>query len=1086
MVWSLPSLVSVPGSCGRVCGARPRFACTLRPPFLRRQWEKRLSKQLFARESPVDDRRLHALAGAAAGVLACTLADRRQLRWSLACKSQGGAEAFSNAAIDKPETHRRRQYEYIQLKNGLNVILASDPTCDKSAAALCVGVGQLHEPKDMSGLAHFCEHMLFLGTHAFPDEGEYRRFLKQHGGRCNAATGDNMTCYAFDVAPTFLPQALDRFSAFFVSPLFSPSATEREINAVDSEHSMRLTNDSRRSFATLLVDANPRHPLHWGSGNARTLRDVPRSLGKDTHKEVVAFYKKHYTSEDMTLAVLGREPMDDLRQMVEERFAAIRSTGHRAVRGDLHGGDEVAILPADFRGKVLRLPTKDMRVISFSWQLPCWQVPLWRSKPGSYASHLLGHQGEGSLLSALKKCGLATALSAGVSDFGSFSHFEISISLTEKGLDNIEGVGSIVFANLRLIRATPVLTWALDEMQRLNEIRFRFADDMKPYDLVDSIARKLQHFPPAVVLSARSKLFDKDVPATAAFLTHLTVDGVRVEITGKRFAKQCTSEDPYYGGSFARLPLDASWRSTWCAAAGGQADGSSELAAAQAAASALGIRLPKPNPFVPEDLSLVESPPETSDFIRTPVQVTVDPCIALAFHRQDDRFYQPKTSVGFRFHCPASTKDTASFLRCQLWCNAVMEELNEFAYDAKSAGLSYRLVTAPTSGMHLIVSGFHDKLPLLLRRVVKTMKSASSIDPHTFGIVHDRFERSLKNRALKQRPCDFAARKTYDLLRGKSFPVEEQLEALRSMSVTDMDGENQRLLGECQISALFMGNLDSEGAASVAAVLGEELDPPREPKELACHAEAALPEGDTVWHIKGTNPEEKNNCVRLEIQLPSTIENYVSSAMFVRVLSPRFFEDLRTKQQLGYIVQSSLQERESFVNLTFTIQTEYPTDYVRGRIDAFLDSFIDWTELEFDEENFKRQRTGLVTNLAEAPKSLGEEFVRDWLEVGRDRYDFTRRERKRQAMEGLKLSEFRSFVRRNVRAAPRLYVEVRSIAASPQKVPPEGAEPAATPDRIWEGDEARQVFHAEAKWVTPTEEDTPSPVAVTNPLASRL
>ena len=70
------------------------------------------------------------------------------------------------------------------------------------------------------------------------------------------------------MAPEHLEGALDRFCHFFRAPLFTKSAVEREINAVDSEHSMRLQEDGRRSYAALLLDANPMHPLHWGSGNA--------------------------------------------------------------------------------------------------------------------------------------------------------------------------------------------------------------------------------------------------------------------------------------------------------------------------------------------------------------------------------------------------------------------------------------------------------------------------------------------------------------------------------------------------------------------------------------------------------------------------------------------------------------------------------------------------------------------------------------------------------------------------------------------------------------------------------------------------
>ena len=70
-------------------------------------------------------------------------------------------------AIDKPESHRR-EYRAFVLPNELRVLVASDPAADKAAAALCVDAGRLSEPKAIPGLAHFCEHMLFLGTEKYP------------------------------------------------------------------------------------------------------------------------------------------------------------------------------------------------------------------------------------------------------------------------------------------------------------------------------------------------------------------------------------------------------------------------------------------------------------------------------------------------------------------------------------------------------------------------------------------------------------------------------------------------------------------------------------------------------------------------------------------------------------------------------------------------------------------------------------------------------------------------------------------------------------------------------------------------------
>ncbi|CAI7864990.1 unnamed protein product [Closterium sp. NIES-53] len=104
----------------------------------------------------------------------------------------------------------QRQYEALELPNGLTVLLISDPETDKAAAAMDVGVGSLSDPDDAPGLAHFLEHMLFYASEKYPIEDSYSDFLNKHSGRSNAYTAAENTNYQFDVAAEFLDEALDR------------------------------------------------------------------------------------------------------------------------------------------------------------------------------------------------------------------------------------------------------------------------------------------------------------------------------------------------------------------------------------------------------------------------------------------------------------------------------------------------------------------------------------------------------------------------------------------------------------------------------------------------------------------------------------------------------------------------------------------------------------------------------------------------------------------------------------------------------------------------------------------------------------
>jgi len=141
-----------------------------------------------------------------------------------------------------------RDYRAITLPNALRVLLISDSSSSRAACSLAVHAGSLLDPVNVPGLAHFNEHMLFLGTKKYPVESEYAEYLASHGGSSNAYTDNEDTVYYFDINVDHLDEGLERFSDFFVAPLFTQSATERELNAIDSEHSKNINNDGFRLY----------------------------------------------------------------------------------------------------------------------------------------------------------------------------------------------------------------------------------------------------------------------------------------------------------------------------------------------------------------------------------------------------------------------------------------------------------------------------------------------------------------------------------------------------------------------------------------------------------------------------------------------------------------------------------------------------------------------------------------------------------------------------------------------------------------------------------------------------------------------
>ena len=88
------------------------------------------------------------------------------------------ANEITTLPIEIPEEIRKsfldtRSYRYIRLQNKIKVLLVQDQASTTSAAACYVRSGSLNDPPDVNGIAHFCEHMLFLGTEKYPKENHY-------------------------------------------------------------------------------------------------------------------------------------------------------------------------------------------------------------------------------------------------------------------------------------------------------------------------------------------------------------------------------------------------------------------------------------------------------------------------------------------------------------------------------------------------------------------------------------------------------------------------------------------------------------------------------------------------------------------------------------------------------------------------------------------------------------------------------------------------------------------------------------------------------------------------------------------------
>lgn len=975
-----------------------------------------------------------------------------------------GYGVSEKVVVRKPDTHAR-EYSFLQLDNGLKAIIGSDPACDKAGAGLCVNVGMCHERKDLPGLAHFLEHMLFTGTTKYPKEGEYHEFIQQNGGAANAYTACYFTNYMFEIKPEALVETLDRFAGFFTEPLLTRDCTEREINAVDSEYQAGLTSPWWRYVGILNMSANPDHPFHVAVGNNKVLLEDPKERGIDLYEEMKQLYDSTYSANGMTLCVFGKEPTAQMEEILREKFGSVRNKGLKMPIGDTVS-DKPPFVPAEWHQLLLQNPVQDVKDLTFSWVIP-YQAPFWRLKPAEYISHLLGHEGKGSIIAALKQQGLISACSAGNGGWleGAFSLLNVTFELTEKGLDAVEEIGRYLFAYLGMLQKSAPEKRIFEEARRLSEIRFKFKEDASPFQLCPDIALSLQKFPPSEALSGNIIHYEFDPDAITQLLTKLTLTSVRVQFQAKSLAERCTQKDTSYGSPMELCAIDQRWLDSWATVL--KVDGT--LEESREIATKMGLHLPPPNPFIPEDLSLKTAP---SDNQVVPQLVTFkepDVQAVSIFHRQDDLFQQPKAQVTFYIYSPYFQRDAASYLKTTLWSQCVEEALQEYAYDAQIAGVGYSLQLSGGS-LKLVLAGFNDKLHVLLEAVTQKMVSMSSVPDHIFSIIMDTFTDDLRNQAYHSQPIQQASMRFEDLLnRGSSFPVLELLEILPQIQRSDLDNLCQNFFVEgSHVEALTLGNLTVENVKHLSQKLVTGLKLSKPLKSLPYRAEAQFPDGITLWKLDSVDVDDPNHAVMMKLQLPEGLEDEMQLMLLDKVLSAKFFEILRTQQQLGYIVQMAGTVSLKFPTLIALAQTEFPPDYVRGCIAKFMAEHFEFIQKSLTEDEFKVCQNGLISQLRMKPKNLREEARRFARQLNERSFDFARRERGARFVEQTTLEQFRSYVTETVMKAPQIYVQIKKVLEKDDKPLPSGASqfPDPTELRQWTGNESTvEAFGSTARWL---------------------
>jgi insulysin len=799
----------------------------------------------------------------------------------------------------------------IRLSNGLEALLISDPSADQSAAALALGAGSWHDPVEYPGMAHFCEHMLFMGTKRFPKESEFSSLIADNSGQMNAFTAPDRTVYMFSSGHEGFAPLLDRFSRFFIDPLFNPSGISRELHAVDQEFSKNIENDAWREYMVFKETGNPDHPnAKFSTGNSETLGNIPQSALKQWHST-------YYSAKKMRLVLYSPLPLEQLKETAIQLFAEVPRKKEQTAN------DLQEITSNQQRGKLTYIePIKQHQILTLSWELPR-DLSLDPSRSADLFCYALGRGQPYSLHELLRKEGLIDDLSCSIDDMGGASHrfFQIRMELTDKGLSEWKAAAHLCFQAIQGLKNSSVPNYLYQEMNAAAQINYQYHPRKNAFFYARSIAESLldedlSTFPRSLLLASSyepQKLVELGHCLTAEnCLFTLMADSAKTNVAPDR-------QERWMGAKYAVRDIASQQLREWSTASLNP-----------------DLRLADPNPFVPASFDIVSA--NKTDLSNTPIEISADR-FGNAYYSRSKEFHSPESVLSLHILSPEIKEDARSDCLTSLYLDYLTDRLHPTLRAAGSTGL-HASFGSERNRIHIKIAGFSDKATLLLQEVLKEIATPTALSFDAFEAYQSKHMKAYAN-AAHDLPCIQAKDLASSLLDSNKNTKKEQLAALQKISYREFLSFARALFQETYTEAFFAGNLTLKDAESAWVDVRHLLGSAPFPKEKHPQSRVLSLSSNGPFAVYETTESMGNATFLILDQGNFTFERRAAQEILSSSLKEFFFTTLRTQQKTGYIVQSADTELEMHLFQYFLVQSNsHEPQELLHRFELFLETAL--------------------------------------------------------------------------------------------------------------------------------------------------
>jgi insulysin len=834
-----------------------------------------------------------------------------------------------------------RKVEKLVLSNGLRVLLISDPGADQSAAGLAVESGSWDDPKEYPGMAHFLEHMLFMGTEKYPKEFEYTQFIYDHGGKYNAFTSPDRTVYMFSVNNDAFEEAADRFGHFFIDPLLAPHCIARELHAVDQEHAKNIEHDGWRQYMIFKEMGNPNHPHStFSTGNAKTLSGIPQRALKH-------WYESHYSANRMHLAMVSPLPLDKMKEVAINVFSSVKNFEVQK-----------KLIPSEFtsarqRGHMFFIkPVKEIKQLFLSWEVPAEFASDKDRQAPEIVAYILNRDTEDSLAQALKEQKIAESVHASCDRFRKDALlFTIDINLTDKGMTHIDQAIQNVFEAIARLKAEGVPKYLFDELHAISTLNYLYQSRDDAFKSIMDIVAEMPYEDLSTYPQKTHIPTQYDPVFLSSFIHTLKAGSCLYSILAdpEKTGVQPNKKEKWMNAEYAIKKM-----------------GGSSLAAWDAVHLNPKIQLPIANPYLPENIALIDLNQRVYD-TKSPLLIRNDDksCI---YYIQDVRYRVPEVACVFTFKSPLIDNSASSQVLLDLYAHALKEKLSIPFSHASTAGLQSNIGSDRLS-LKLVMQGFSDKAPLLMHAIFKEMKHVCCSQDE-FDIYISSYADEYNN-STKDLPVVQAIHQLNGLI--LHMPTnEEKAAAVRSITLEEFNQFSSQLFSSIYTQALLYGNLSEQTAHNLDSELHEILRSDAYP--LSEHPKEQfllLSDASRPRKIEQSTERQGNGVVLLLQEGAYSFEKRGIQQILGTALHDAFFDTLRTKQQTAYFAKAWNTEEQRQLLQYFAVQSStHSAPDLLARFELFLEEYDKSLSEKISKERFESLKENLITLISMPPENM--------------------------------------------------------------------------------------------------------------------